>query len=169
MWELWTQYYQLSRYVQSILLGLFSLLVAMILAYLTAKLLYPEGLLVLLMSIAGVSSLLLYTWQPRYSFSGAKPLLCTLIAICSTSPWLRSKFEIDPLQILWPIFWSALLNSYLVLDLYYMMGGVTVDDYLLVNLLLFIDIIYPLRCLHHICELTDNLEVFPDIFNPDSQ
>ena len=42
----------------------------------------------------------------------------------------------------------------------------TKDDYLLANIYLFVDLVYPIRFIHHFCELTDNMDVFPDILYP---
>lgn len=61
---------------------------------------------------------------------------------------------------------AYIVCCYFILELYYIMGTVTVDDYILANISFYIDLLYPMRCLHNICELTDNVDVFPDILHP---
>ena len=94
------------------------------------------------------------------------PRFCSLAAICLSSPWLRYLYDLDPLQILFPIAASSIICIYIILELYYIMKNFTQDDYLLANVCLFVDIIYPIRFIHHFCELTDNMNAFPDILYP---
>lgn len=72
----------------------------------------------------------------------------------------------DPLEILFPIMISGFICSYVIFELYYIMKNVTSDDYLLANVYLFVDLVYPMRFIHHFCELTDNMNMFPDILYP---
>ncbi|KAG0171143.1 hypothetical protein DFQ30_001415 [Apophysomyces sp. BC1015] len=118
------------------------------------------------MSLFGLLGVLLYTLQTRFSFCGAKPLLCSIVAICLSSPWLRYVFDMDPIQILWPMFLSCLVCIYLILDLYYVMGAVVPEDYILANVCFYVDLAYPVRCLHHCCELSDGLDA-SDILSPE--
>ncbi|ORY92995.1 hypothetical protein BCR43DRAFT_444491 [Syncephalastrum racemosum] len=127
---------------------------------------YNDGLLVMTMTLFGFIAVILYTLQNQYKFSGAKAILMTCVGICLSSPWLRRVFDKDPLEILWPMVQAIIVCSYFVLELYYTMGSVTVDDYILANICFYIDLLYPMRCLHNLCELTDDVEVFPDILRP---
>jgi hypothetical protein len=72
----------------------------------------------------------------------------------------------DPLEILFPMTIACFICVYIVLELYYIMKNVISDDYLLANVYFFIDLVYPIRFIHHVCELTDNMDVFPDILYP---
>ncbi|KAG0185858.1 hypothetical protein DFQ28_008650 [Apophysomyces sp. BC1034] len=92
--------------------------------------------------------------------------LCSIVAICLSSPWLRYVFDMDPIQILWPMFLSCLVCIYLILDLYYVMGAVVPEDYILANVCFYVDLAYPVRCLHHCCELSDGLDA-SDILSPE--
>jgi hypothetical protein len=87
-------------------------------------------------------------------------------AICLTSPWLRYFYELDPIAILYPIGLSTLISTFILLELYHTMETVTADDYILANVNFFIDAVYPIRFIHHVCELTDNMNFFPDILSP---
>lgn len=92
--------------------------------------------------------------------------LVSAVTISMSSPWLRRVFLLDPISILWPMLLAYIVCCYFILELYYIMGTVTVDDYILANISFYIDLLYPMRCLHNICELTDNVDVFPDILHP---
>jgi hypothetical protein len=72
----------------------------------------------------------------------------------------------DPLEIVFPIAFASIICIYIILELYYIMRNVTSDDYLLANIYFFVDLVYPIRFIHHFCELTDNMDVFPDILYP---
>lgn len=72
----------------------------------------------------------------------------------------------DPVQILGPIAISSIVCTYFILDLYYAMGVMTIDDYILAFVSFHVDLAYPLNCLHHICEISDNVDDFPEYFNP---
>ncbi|KAI8073585.1 hypothetical protein BDF21DRAFT_400950 [Thamnidium elegans] len=128
-----------------------------------SKLAYEEGILVIVMSGFGLICSLLYTFQKRYYFRGAFPFLG---AICLSSTWLRYVYDMDPLEILYPITISSVICSYVILEIYYIMKNVTSDDYLLANVYFFVDLVYPMRFIHHFCELTDNMNMFPEILYP---
>jgi hypothetical protein len=137
---------------------------------------------VIIMSLFGMCACLLYTFQKRFPFSGAFPLyvftivyytfthqyysVCSLGAVCLCSPWMRHIYDMDPLEILYPMTIACFICVYIVLELYYIMKNVISDDYLLANVYFFIDLVYPIRFIHHVCELTDNMDVFPDILYP---
>jgi hypothetical protein len=87
-------------------------------------------------------------------------------AVCFSSLLLRGTFEFNPLQILGPIALSSVICIYITLELYYLMELITLDDYVLANLSLHIDIAYPINCLHHLCELSDTTDSFPELFDP---
>lgn len=87
-------------------------------------------------------------------------------AVCLSSLWLRNIYDMDPLEILFPITAASFICIYIILELYYIMRIMTKDDYLLANIYLFVDLVYPIRFIHHFCELTDNMDVFPDILYP---
>ncbi|KAI9313157.1 hypothetical protein BX666DRAFT_1864763, partial [Dichotomocladium elegans] len=134
---------------------------------LVSKLCYDQGLLVLLMAIIGLVGILLFTFQTQVLFAGTKPILVSAVSICMSSPWFRRAFDMDPVAILLPMALAFLTCCYIILELYYIMGNVTVDDVILANVCFYIDLLYPLRFLHNVCELTDNLAMFPDILGPD--
>lgn len=48
------------------------------------------------------------------------------------------------------------------------MDAMTVDDYVLANISFHMDLAYPINCLHHLCELSDHVDNFPEYFNPDA-
>lgn len=73
----------------------------------------------------------------------------------------------NPVQILGPIAISSLLCTYFILELYYAMGVMTIDDYILAYISLYIDLAYPINCLHHLCEISENVDDFTEYFNPD--
>ncbi|KAI9249111.1 hypothetical protein EDC94DRAFT_331034 [Helicostylum pulchrum] len=149
-----------------ILLSIFSVLMALVVSNLVSKLAYEEGILVIVMSGFGLICSLLYTFQKRYYFRGAFPFVCSLGAICLSSTWLRYVYDMDPLEILYPITISSVICSYVILEIYYIMKNVTSDDYLLANVYFFVDLVYPMRFIHHFCELTDNMNMFPEILYP---
>lgn len=92
--------------------------------------------------------------------------LVSAVSICMSSPWLRRVYDMDPVTILWPMLLALIVCGYTILEMYFIMGNVTVDDFMLANVCFYIDGLYPMRCLHNICELTDNVDVFPDILRP---
>ncbi|KAI9498993.1 hypothetical protein BDB00DRAFT_329478 [Zychaea mexicana] len=175
-WQLWMRYFQLSHTGRVSLLFVFSLLIAAIVSDIgsysglfgcdVSKLCYVDGILVIFMTIFGLCGVLLYTFQSQYSFSGTKPILVSAVMICISSPWLRRVYDMDPITILLPMLLSLLLCGYLVMELYYIMGNVTVDDFILANISAYIDLLYPMRCLHNLCELTDHVDMFPELLHP---
>ncbi|KAI7868531.1 hypothetical protein BDF14DRAFT_1791310 [Spinellus fusiger] len=165
-WQLWMQYFRLPLTTQITMLGVTSFLMALIVSDLISKLCYNEGFVVLFMTLFGVVGLILYTAQTRFAFKGLLPLVCALASICLTSPWFRLQYQLDPIQILWPILLASLICIYFILELYYVMNILMLDDFILANLCFYIDLAYPIRCLHHLCELSDNFDVFPDILDP---
>lgn len=92
--------------------------------------------------------------------------VCSLGAICLSSLGLRYAYNMDPLEILFPITMSSMICTYIILELYFIMKNMTKDDYILANIYFFIDLFYPIRFIHHFCELTDNMNLFPDILYP---
>ncbi|KAL0074403.1 hypothetical protein J3Q64DRAFT_1777957 [Phycomyces blakesleeanus] len=92
-------------------------------------------------------------------------LLCWVI-IYTSSLWLHQLLELDFGEIVWPLLISCVLCTYLILDLYYLVGYLTPKDYILANMCLYIDLMVPFRCVHNLCELTDHITLFSDIFNP---
>lgn len=87
-------------------------------------------------------------------------------AICLSSLLLRWIYEMDPLEIVFPIAASGLVCAYIILELYFIMNSLLLEDYILANVYLFVDLAYPIRFIHHFCELTDNMNTFPDILYP---
>ncbi|KAI7859303.1 hypothetical protein BDC45DRAFT_260661 [Circinella umbellata] len=131
-----------------------------------SKLCYVDGILVIFMTIFGQCGVLVYTFQSQFKFSGTKPILVSAVMICISSPWLRRVYDMDPISILIPISLSLLLCGYLIMEMYYIMGIVTMDDYILANISAYIDLFYPMRCLHNLCELTDHVDTLPEIMHP---
>ncbi|KAI8059404.1 uncharacterized protein B0P05DRAFT_558497 [Gilbertella persicaria] len=166
MWQLYSQFFHLSVLTRTVLLSLYSACMALVTANVVAKLMYEEGQSVFIMTIFGLACSVLYTFQRRFPFKGAFPFVCSLGAVCLSSLWLRYIYDMDPIEILLPITVASLICIYIMLELYYIMYNVTLDDYMLANIYLFIDLLYPIRFIHHFCELTDNLNMFPDILYP---
>ncbi|KAI9281117.1 hypothetical protein BY458DRAFT_531605 [Sporodiniella umbellata] len=131
-----------------------------------SKAIYTNGILVMTMSVFGLCCLSLYTLQRKFSFSGSLPFVCSVGAICLSSLWLRLFYEMDPLEIIFPIIVSSFVCIYIILELYFIMNNVIAEDYILANIYLFVDFAYPIRFIHHFCELTDNMNTFPDILYP---
>ncbi|KAL0094286.1 hypothetical protein F4703DRAFT_1787989 [Phycomyces blakesleeanus] len=165
-WQLWMQYFRLPLETQATMLAITSFLMSLIFADLISKLCYHEGFVVIFMVFFGVIGLLLFTAQTRFPFKGPLPIVCTVGSICLSSPWFRHEYQLDPIQILWPISLASIFCIYLVFDLYYAMNGLMPNDYILANLCFYIDVAYPIRCLHHLCELSDTFELFPEILTP---
>lgn len=92
--------------------------------------------------------------------------LVSVVFICMSSPWLRHVFKKDPVAILLPMLQASIVCGYLIMELYYIMGNVTADDYILANIYFYIDLLWPMRCIHNCCELSDNMQLFPDILHP---
>lgn len=76
-------------------------------------------------------------------------------------------YALNPVQILGPVAISSLISMYFVLEMYYAMGFMTVDDCILAYISFHIDLAYPINCLHHVCEISDNVDDFTEYFNPD--
>lgn len=81
---------------------------------------------------------------------------------------LRVGYQLDPMEILGPIGIASVISIYLILELYYAMDAMTVDDYILANLSFHKDLVYPMNCIHHLCELSDHVDDIPEYFNPDA-
>ncbi|KAG2236438.1 hypothetical protein INT48_003228 [Thamnidium elegans] len=157
LWQLWTQYYQISRLVRIILLCIYSFFMAFILSDLIAVIFREYGQLVITMTCFGTVSIVLFTLQKKYRFRGPMPI----------SIGLRDVYQLNPVQILGPVAISSLISTYFVLELYYAMGFMTVDDYILAYISFHIDLAYPINCLHHVCEISENVDDFTEYFNPD--
>ncbi|CAO3619254.1 unnamed protein product [Mucor fragilis] len=166
IWQLYNQYFHLSVPTRTTLLCLYTLFITIVISNLVSKLLYKEGISVIIMTIYGLSCSLLYTFQKRFPFRGAFPFVCSLGAVCLSSLYIRKIYNMDPLEILFPITAASSICIYIILELYYIMRVLTKDDYLLANVYLFVDLVYPMRFIHHFCELTDNMDIFPDILYP---
>lgn len=95
-----------------------------------------------------------------------KKSFCSIAAVCVSSVGLRRIYELDPMQILGPIAVSSIICSYIILELYYAMEDMTVEDYVLANLSFHMDLAYPMNSIHHFCELFDHVDNFPEYFNP---
>ncbi|KAG1091456.1 hypothetical protein G6F42_019425 [Rhizopus arrhizus] len=85
-----------------------------------------------------------------------------------SSVGLRIVYQLNPVQILGPIAVSSIICSYLILELYYAMDTMTIDDYVLANMSFHMDLVYPINGLHHLCELSDDVDNFPEYFNPNA-
>ncbi|RCH98794.1 hypothetical protein CU097_008208 [Rhizopus azygosporus] len=166
LWQLWTQYFQLSPRSRTVMLSIYSVSMSIAASHMISKLIYKEGILVVMMSTFGLFCLLFYTLQKKLPFSGAFPFVCSLGSICLSSLWFRHLYEMDPLEIIFPIAVSSLTCIYVILELYFIMKNVMSEDYILANIYLFVDFVYPIRFIHHFCELTDNMNVFPEILYP---
>ncbi|CAO3631832.1 unnamed protein product [Mucor hiemalis] len=169
IWQLYSQYFLLSRSTQMTLLALFTFLMSLVISNIVAKLFYEEGLLVIFMSFFGLSCCLFYTFQKRFHFKGIFPFICSLGAICLSSPWLRYLYDMDPLEILFPITIASFVSVYLILEIYYIMKNVTSNDYMLANICFFVDLIYPIRFIHHFCELSDNMDIIDILYPGDTR
>ncbi|KAL7311785.1 Transmembrane BAX inhibitor motif-containing protein 4 [Mucor circinelloides] len=167
-WQLWTQYYQLSRTSRFIILVVYSFLMAFILSDIVSKVFQEYGLLVFTMTCLGIVSIVMYTFQTKFKFQGTKPIFCSIASVCMSSVGLRIVYQLNPVQILGPIAVSSIICSYLILELYYAMDTMTVDDYVLANMSFHMDLVYPINGLHHLCELSDDVDNFPEYFNPDA-
>ncbi|RCI04440.1 hypothetical protein CU098_011826 [Rhizopus stolonifer] len=163
-WQLWTQHHQISVTSRAILLFIYSFLMVFVLANFVASFFQEHGVMVLTLSCFGVLSNIVYTCQSKFHFQGPKPIIAT---VCVISVGLRRMYQLDPVQILGPVTFSSLVSVYLILELYYAMKTMTGSDYILANLSLYTDLAYPIHGLHHVCELWDDIDNFPEYFNPD--
>ncbi|KAI9273580.1 hypothetical protein BY458DRAFT_508244 [Sporodiniella umbellata] len=166
LWQLKTQFYQLSLASQMTMASFYSLALAVVVSHTVSKLIYREGILVMIMTLSGLACLTSYTFQTKFAFTGTLPFVISLGAVCLSSLWLRWIYEMDPLEIVFPIGASGLVCSYIILELYFIMNSLLLEDYILANVYLFVDLVYPIRFIHHFCELTDNMNAFPDILYP---
>ncbi|ORX49525.1 hypothetical protein DM01DRAFT_1347846 [Hesseltinella vesiculosa] len=165
LWQLWAFYFQLVQLARIILLTVFSILCAFVVGETVVTFCYEDGIMVMAMVGSGFMGYYLYTLQVKHSFSGPGPWFLGMALICLTSLWLRMLFEQDPLEILIPLSIAGVVCTYVLLDLYYIMGNSSVDEVILANVCLFVDVLYPMRCLHNICELSDNLNLL-DVLYP---
>ncbi|KAI8092914.1 uncharacterized protein BX664DRAFT_328491 [Halteromyces radiatus] len=165
IWQLWAFYFQLITQARIILLVLFSALMSFIIGEIVVTFCYDDGLLIMNMVGFGILAFYCYTLQHKFEFSGPSPWFFSMAAICLSSTWLRMIFKVDPLEILLPIGLSGMICTYVLLDLYYIMGNYSADDVILANACLYIDVMYPMRCLHNLCELSDNLNLL-DVLYP---
>lgn len=101
-----------------------------------------------------------------WSFCDVQRFCCTA-TVCVSSIILRDIYRMNPVQILGPIAISSLICTYFILELYYAMGVMTIDDYILAYISFYIDLAYPINCLHHLCEISENVDDFTEYFNPD--
>ncbi|KAG1178869.1 hypothetical protein G6F70_000180 [Rhizopus microsporus] len=74
LWQLWTQYFQLSPRSRTVMLSIYSVSMSIAASHMISKLIYKEGILVVMMSTFGLFCLLFYTLQKKLPFSGAFPL-----------------------------------------------------------------------------------------------
>ncbi|ORZ08390.1 hypothetical protein BCR42DRAFT_425045 [Absidia repens] len=165
LWQLWALYFQLVNLARIILLTIFSCLSSFIIGEIVVTFCYADGLLVMNLVISGIVAFYCYTFQQKFKFSGPSPWFCGMAAICLNASWLRILFELDALEILTPIGLAGVICTYILLDLYYIMDNTSAEDVILANTCLYADILYPMRCLHNLCELSDNLNML-DILYP---
>ncbi|CAO3608561.1 unnamed protein product [Cunninghamella blakesleeana] len=164
IWQLWYLYFHLVPSARITLLVIFTLLSSFITGEIVVMFCYEEGLLIMNMVGFGVIAFYLFTLQHRFKFSGPSPWFLGMGLICFNSLWLRQFFNLDALEILIPIGLAGVVCTYILLDLYYIMDNINADDVILANASLFIDLLYPMRCLHNLCELTDNLNLLDTLY-----
>ncbi|KAI8346746.1 hypothetical protein BD560DRAFT_411195 [Blakeslea trispora] len=167
-WQLWTQHHRLSHIARYILIFVYSSLMTFTVSSVVTQIFEEYAIMVLTMSSFGILSNVLYTFQKRFLFQGPKPIVGSAATICITSLGLRRIYQLDPVEILVPMAMSSLICVYVVLEIYYAMLTMTEEEYILANLSFYIDLAYPINALHHICELSDDMDDFPEYFNPDS-
>ncbi|KAI8970956.1 hypothetical protein BDB01DRAFT_813103 [Pilobolus umbonatus] len=166
LWQLWIYYFQLSKTHHLIYLSIFSISTSIVLSNLLSTYFYKSSSLIILLIMTGLFCCFLYTFQAKRSFSGFFPFVTCIGSLCFHSAWLRFLFGLDPIEVLIPVMIACLVCCYIITDLYYIMQNVTSDDYIYANIFFFIDFIYPIRFVHHFCELTDTVDTFPDILYP---
>jgi len=108
-------------------------------------------LLVVTLSIIG------YTYQYTYRFKSKEVIILVLTVIAITAlilhPWLFSFWDALPAVI-----FSTLLSLFFILDNWYMLKTMSKNDYLAVSMQTYLDLMVPFRSIHHICELTAELD-----------
>ncbi|KAI9028951.1 hypothetical protein CLU79DRAFT_736839 [Phycomyces nitens] len=166
MWWLWGNYFQMSRTSQAVMLIVGSILTIFVLSLLICKLFSKQGALVILLSSFGLVLLIFYSLQTHLMFSGPFPIVLCLTIIYLGSLCVRQALQLDFVEIVWPLLISSILCVYFILDLYYLVGYLTPEDYILANICLYVDLMVPFRCVHNLCELTDRITLFSDVFNP---
>ncbi|SAM01452.1 hypothetical protein [Absidia glauca] len=165
IWQLWAFYFQLVVPARIILLCLFSCLSSFIVGEIVVTFCYDEGVLLMNLIGSGILAFCCYTLQHKFKFSGPTPWFFGMAAICLSSSGLRLWFDLDALEILAPIGLAGLICTYVLLDLYYIMDNTSAEDVILANACLYVDLLYPMRGLHNLCELSDNLNML-DILYP---
>ncbi|KAI8342078.1 hypothetical protein BC941DRAFT_415304, partial [Chlamydoabsidia padenii] len=165
LWQLWLLYFQLVTPARIVLLTLFTCLLSFIIGDLVVTFCYDEGLLVMNLVVSGLIAFYCYTLQEKFKFSGPSPWFFGIATVCLNASWLRFLFNLDALEILAPIGLAGLICTYVLLDLYYIMDNISAEDVMLATTCLYVDVLYPIRCLHHLCELSDNLNML-DILYP---
>ncbi|KAI7865031.1 hypothetical protein BDF14DRAFT_1115553 [Spinellus fusiger] len=166
---LWRNYFQLSRTSQVILLGLLSVLMVLALSVFMCKLFRHRGMLFVLQLMSGVGALLVYSLQTKYTFYCPYPILAYCATVCGLSYGLCQLPMLETLEWGGPLVVACVTGVYVHLNVMSMMKHLTIEDYPLANLCLYIDVVLPLRCIHNMCELTDGIPVFSSVFYPHPQ
>ncbi|SAM04596.1 hypothetical protein [Absidia glauca] len=162
IWQLWVLYFQLVTPARIVMLTLFSCLSSFVIV---VNCCYEDGLLVMNLVGSGLVSFYCYTLQHKFHFSGPSPWFIGMAVVCLNASWLRFIFDLDALEILAPIGLAGVICTYVLLDLYYIMDNISGEDVILATTCLYVDVLYPMRCLHHLCELSDNLNML-DVLYP---
>ncbi|KAG2182096.1 hypothetical protein INT43_007023 [Umbelopsis isabellina] len=158
-WQLWLHYRRLSAHFRIGLLTFFSFLFTIIASALLSKFYYDIGYLSNLLTVVGLLGTAAYTLQQKWKFSGMAPIICSYSAIFFGSPIFVQLFSLDSSwEIFIPMVISGTICTYVVLEMYYMAQEVTEEDCILTNISFYVDCAYPMRCLHHMCELTEGVK-----------
>ncbi|KAI8584107.1 hypothetical protein K450DRAFT_218180 [Umbelopsis ramanniana AG] len=159
-WQLWLNYRRLSTRFRTWTLVFFSLLFTVIVSALLSKFYYDIGYLSNLLTVTGLLGGALYTLQSKWLFSGVAPIVCIYATIFFAAPLFVTLFSLNSTsEILIPMFISSVICTYVVLEMYYMRQEMTEEDCILTNISFYIDFAYPMRCLHHVCELTEGVNI----------
>ncbi|KAJ2959056.1 hypothetical protein NQZ79_g5426 [Umbelopsis isabellina] len=155
-WQLWLHYRRLSVHFRIGMLTFFSFLFTIIASALLSKFYYDIGYLSNLLTVMGLLGTAAYTLQQKWKFSGMAPIYT---AIFFGSPLFVQLFSLDSAwEIFIPMVISGTICTYVVLEMYYMAQEVTEEDCILTNISFYVDCAYPMRCLHHMCELTEGVK-----------
>jgi FtsH-binding integral membrane protein len=158
LYRLWMMYGELSRTAKWTNLWVYTFCQGIFLGGLLAKFNFRFGLVIVMFAFAAGLGIIVFTFQKLYNFEGLGPFVFAIVPIlASTTIILSSYWQHNPWLITAPVFLSFLIISFPIVELYYLMSELTPDDDLVAPVYFGVDLIFPFRALHHICELTDRI------------
>ncbi|RUS32562.1 hypothetical protein BC938DRAFT_475073 [Jimgerdemannia flammicorona] len=155
---LWSQHRELSWRARYSLLTVFTVLEGIVVCDLLAKFNFRFGLLVIILTLATSLGMIGFTYQTKYDFTDFPPLISAYtLTTLLVSPFALLFPTLDVNPVIGAGFLSALVSTYIIVEIYYLMRKLTQNDFIFAIAYLYVDLGYPVRCLHHICEVTERI------------